>query len=113
MSAFAGWLIAGGIAVLWFGLVGWLIYIGLTDFDGAMPLVGGAALLLVGIGGAILIYRDAFPPAGVRTVSLRGDEWACTDRRREVHTSLVMVGKVMTPITSVSHVCAQWNRIAA
>lgn len=97
--------IAGGAVALGVGL----IFNGLNDEE---PLLiwGGALTLLVVMSFGLLLWPEAFPPKGVKTISLRDDRWECSAAHVSTTTTYVLTGKVMVPITTENRVCDQYNR---
>lgn len=43
-------------------------------------------------------------------VTLKKNEWFCSQQHSEVTTSMIMTGKVMVPVTTTHEVCDQYNR---
>jgi hypothetical protein len=78
--------------------------------EDGFPFCAGVLLLLVTVGLSLMSWRMLFPPEGVRVISLRSDEWACTASVVTPVTTYVQTGKAMVPITTMSRRCTQWNR---
>jgi hypothetical protein len=89
------------LVMLWmaaedFGLLG-------TALCGAigLPLIGTLIFLLFSA-----IHSEHSPILA----TLHKGEWACVESHRQTVTTYVLVGKVMTPVTSVRRVCDQYAR---
>lgn len=66
------------------------------------------AMLLLLVGLPIMLYA-AYQDSKSPTFSLRKDRWECTESEQRTHTTFVMSGKVMIPITTTENHCLQWS----
>lgn len=69
-------------------------------------------LLIFGLLAALIVVlfhicREAWYPAP--TFELRVDSWKCTQYVHESSTALILVGKVLVPMTTNSQRCVQWS----
>lgn len=68
-------------------------------------------IVVVGIGltvfCGVMTSKEATTPH--ETITLRKDEWDCTESTTRLITSMMTVGKTLVPITNSQRVCTQWS----
>jgi membrane protein YdbS with pleckstrin-like domain len=78
-----------------------------------MDTVEKVLLGLMGLGGLLLVFclymlvSCALSPS----FSLTKSEWRCTASHMETHTTWMLSGKVLVPITSIDTVCDVYQRV--
>jgi len=63
-------------------------------------------VVLVGFLIAFSFYKESKRPS----FSLKKDDWICTKYKKESSTSYIMIGNILTPITTENDVCVQWSK---
>lgn len=87
-----------------------LLIIGTTFFDWEMNII--RKLLGTIIISFILVAVFAFMiDSKSPTISLKKNEFECTESHKHTSTTFVMSGKVMIPITSIIDICDNYHRI--